>query len=275
MANSIVYLILRHIGILALFFGVYGLLQSQCNLPALVFNVSIILFFVGLAICTLEAFRLNMLGMLPEYTQRAISSIRSLFSKMIETLSNIYRIVKNKIRRFICGQISHRKEESIPDDQKSSKEDNELFDESYRIISQNANYILVGNGLILTLFVALSKNGIEDNIIIDIIIVGTVVLSVLSCIRCFNIGLYPRLKKIDISLSKLKERENRAIINYSDALIFLCNTLVALFALFIVRSSAGARYGYDPNNIAGGLILISIVGSIFYGLKFRKKIFEA
>jgi hypothetical protein len=209
--------------------------------------------------------------MIPEYTQRAISSIRSFFSKMIDTLSNFCRITKNKIRRFICGQVSDRKEESIPDDQKSSKEDNKLFAESYHIISQNANYILVGNGLILTLFVALSENRIENNVLLNIMIVGTMGLSVLSCIRCFNIDLYPRLNKTGVLLSELKDKENKAIIDYSNALIFFCNTLVALVALFIVTSSERSHFAYCAIIIATDIVAVSIVVSISYALEVRKR----
>lgn len=135
---------------------------------------------------------------------------------------------------------------------------NQLFDESHKIISRNANYLLVTNGVLLSIFlVSQGKNllstvsqipdlkvttslGYSFNVtasptpagslyftLLYVIFFGSTLISMISCFGCFNLGLYPRMDRRR-SVQELVTREKEALRYYRVSIISLFFGFIAL-----------------------------------------------
>lgn len=152
----------------------------------------------------------------------------------------------------------------------STESEENRFNESYNIISRNANFILVTNGVILSFFLASQENNIISSVLhfsdlllvtfsdaslemtyssstgislffflLFSIILGSIFISMISCIACFDSGLYPRMGRRR-SFQELVKREKVAIRHYRRSTIFLffcfLGILNFMFAMIIGES---------------------------------------
>jgi len=178
----------------------------------------------------------------------------------------------------------------------STSYEEERFNESYSIVSRNANFILVTNGVLLSIILAIEGSDIYNSILqisslfkviladssitifnsstaaftiylffLYSVILGAIFISIISCIGCFNSGLYPRMGRRR-SKQELMKREKIAIRWYRISIIALFYCLLGLLNYLLAIIIGGQSYAYI---ISIFLFVALTIAIIFLGVFSR------
>lgn len=180
------------------------------------------------------------------------------------------RNLKKKLKKLIIlAQFwkEEREENEIPSD----PDDDTKYEKSYEIISRNANFILVINGILLS-FILTSQEKVLSNpslripnlsvntsmgssyyvtssppppispffFVLYTIIFGSIFVSMISSVGCFDTGLYARMGR-SRSFQELRERESTALGHYRFSIISLFVAFIGLFN-FNLATIVGESY---------------------------------
>lgn len=295
-------LVIRVICPLALFFGIIDLLRalSQVNLRYIVIFSSLIAitFIIGV-------------GAIRSRPQESEPIIQILQKKMLSFGSAIFSIIP-KLKQKIDGIILRIRldEDSAypPFSPISIKQDRDDFDNSFSIISRNANFILIGNGTLVALFLAFFNDRADEPVtklvnlssgesignlhcvsgsaiiqvtepnsfgIADLglfsLLIGAISFSIIYCVRVINSGLYPRLKNRDVPLKELEKREEIAITHYAGALFAFVNSILIVVALAgVIFLNHMLNNTFISYTVAYAVVFAGLGGSyVIYRLEMR------